>query len=177
MRLRGTTLNLIMAQGGADHSARDVARFADNEFTYVPNVVSHLAFLNSSLLVIADTGAARIVILDADSGTRGSLISPNYDGNANDQYQMNDAAIYTLVEGDSITPAMTRPAGLEIHNDVIYVTDNASSIVYGFSTSGELLDWVDTGLASGSLMGLTFDSQDRMYLVDALGDRVLRISP
>ncbi|MDP6946234.1 MAG: hypothetical protein QF464_18950 [Myxococcota bacterium] len=38
------------------------------------------------------------------------------------------------------------------------------------------MDWLDTGLPAGSLMGIAFDAEGRIYVADAVGDQVLRIS-
>ena len=54
--------------------------------------------------------------------------------------------------------------------------DNATSIIYGFDMSGNLLDWLDTELPAGCLMGMTLDAQGNVVTVDGPANRVVRIS-
>ena len=60
---------------------------------------------------------------------------------------------------------------------MVFVTDNETSKVLAFDLTGNLLDWLDTELPPGSLMGITFDARGRLLVVDALGSRVLMIAP
>ena len=57
------------------------------------------------------------------------------------------------------------------------MTDNATGRVAAFDLDGALVDWLDTGMPAGALMGLTFDDDGNLYLVDALENRALRVSP
>jgi hypothetical protein len=41
---------------------------------------------------------------------------------------------------------------------------------------GTLIDWLDTGLPEGSLMGITFAADGSLWLVDAVENRILRIT-
>ena len=41
---------------------------------------------------------------------------------------------------------------------------------------GEYVDFIDTGLEAGALMGMSFDREGRLYYVDSVGNRVVRIS-
>ena len=102
----------------------------------------------------------------------GGSIQPNYDGTV--QRYVNGATLTTVVDGASV--GMSRPAGLELVGDILFVTDNAQGKVYAFSKGGQLLDWVDLGIGSGSLNGLTFDSQGRMYVTDTANNQIIRIS-
>ena len=159
--------------GGTDHSDGVVHRFVDGQMSYVPGVVSQMAYDSTTgLLYAADTGRNRIVALDTNSGRQGGAITPNYDGTV--QRYVHGAALSTVINGASV--GLVRPAGLRLVGDTLFVTDNATSRVYGFSKDGELLDWVDMELASGSLAGLTFDSAGRMYLVDTSANQILRVT-
>ena len=96
-----------------------------------------------------------------------------------DQYRVNSASLTTLVDG-SMVDRMRAPSGLVIDGDVIYVGDNDSSTIFGIDrNTGEVLDWLDVSPEVGSegLMGLELDSEGRLYVVDVLGDRVVRIAP
>lgn len=159
--------------GGTDHSDGIVHRFVDGQMSYVPGVVSQMAYDSSTgLLYVADTGHNRIVTLDTNSGRQGGAITPNYDGTV--QRYVQGATLSTVVNGAGV--GLVRPAGLRLVGDTLFVTDNATSRVYGFSKDGELLDWVDMELAAGSLGGLTFDSAGRMYLVDTSANQILRVT-
>lgn len=159
--------------GGSDHTDGDIARYAEGQVARVPGVASHMEYVASSgLLYVADTGNNRIAVLDTSTGTPGPDTFPNHDGC--DQYKMQGATLTTLVDGSAI--GMQAPSGLAIVNDIIFVSDNATSTIYGFSLDGELLDWLETDLAPGCLMGIAFDSQGALWTVDTPNDRVLRIS-
>ncbi len=157
--------------GQEDHSDGEVLRYAEGEVGYVENVPSHLAFdAASKLLYVADTGNGRVAVLDTQTGRRGRPIFPNYDGGT--QYHVNDADIRTLVDG------LERPSGIALHDGVLFVGDNGTSKLYAYDLDGRLLDWLDLGshVRAGGLMGIEVDAQGRVYVVDGVGDAVLRIS-
>jgi hypothetical protein len=159
--------------GGADHSDSEVLRYASGEVKYEPGVASHLAYDSvSQLLYIADSGNGRIAVLDTQSGTVGSTIGPNYDGGT--QNKVKNADIWTFAENS--TADLEMPSGLAFHDEMIFVVDHATSIIWAFDLDGEVVDWLDTGVESDSLMGLDFDADGRLYVVDAASDKVLRIS-
>ena len=71
---------------------------------------------------------------------------------------------------------LEKPSGLALHNGFIYVTDNATSRISAFRIdTGERVNWLDTGLPAGSIMGLTFGPDGKIYFVDAVGNRVFRV--
>ena len=72
---------------------------------------------------------------------------------------------------------MSKPSGLEIHDNMIFVSDNASSRIFAFNRQGELLDWVDLDRPSGSIMGMAFDNAGLLYVVDAQAEQILQITP
>jgi len=162
------------ASGGGDSSDGIVARYASGEVKRVPGVPSHMELgPDHHGLYIADTGNARIAVLNTKTGTPGADILPNYDGDK--QYLVNGAKITTLVDGAAI--GMKRPCGLAIAGGILFVGDNTSSVIHAFTLEGQHLDWLDLGLPSGSLMGMTFDASGRLYVADASSHRVLRITP
>lgn len=162
------------ALGGSDHSNGDLLRYAAGQVQRVANVPSHMKFDPATRqLYIADTGNNRIAVLDTRQGVRGGTIAPNYDGDQ--QHMVTGVQLQTLVDGAAAE--LRKPCGLALRDGAIYVADNESSRVVAFGMDGHVLDWLDTGLPAGSLMGLTFDSAGRMYLTDAAADRVLRVVP
>lgn len=171
--------------GGSDHSDGEMYRYVQREVTYTEEVPSHLDFgPEMELLYIADTGASRIAVLDTTTGTMGNPIMPNYDSGAT-QRMMLDADIWTLVEGDALVLAdgsaapidLVQPSGLEVVGDTLYVSDHETSRILAFDLDGVLIDWLDTGLPAGTLMGIEVDDSGEIWVVDALENEVQRISP
>jgi hypothetical protein len=166
--------------GQHDHTDGSLRRYVEGQLSYVPGVVAHLAYDHEAAkLYVADPGHARIAVLDTQSGHAGGLIEPNYDNKdkPNAQVQWLDANLTTLVDGRSLAIAMTQPAGLEIADDLIFVSDHASSTIFAFSKSGEVIDWLPTGRPAGSLQGMAFDPNGNLYVIDGLAQELLRISP
>ena len=159
--------------GGEDHSDATVRRYVEGEVGYQPDVVSHMVFEpESGLLYVADGGNGRVAVLDTSSGEQGARINPNYDGD--DQREVDGAELWTLVDGAE--HGVERPAGLELFDGLLYVVDNSTGRIAAFNLDGEPVDWLDTGIGGGALMGLSFDDQGRIYVADASANRVLRIS-
>ena len=161
-------------KGGADHSSGSIARYVEGHVKREPGVPSHLSVDPSTGLVyVADTGNNRVAVLDPDTGSPGSPTFPNYDGTA--QYRVNQAVIATVVEGAQAE--LIRPSGLTIHDGLMYVSDNANGRITAFTLEGERVDWLNTGLLDGALMGLDFDAEGNLYLVDAVMWRVYKVAP
>ena len=175
--------------GGSDHAGASVARYVRGLVSRTEGVPSHLEFDPvSSLLYIADTNNSRIAVLDTTTGSRGGAVSPNYD--RSNQYEMNGAALSTLVTGDDIPVVLTedgeptiesttlvQPAGLAMDGDVIFVSDHATSRILVFDLDGQLIDWVQLDVPPNQLGGLDIDVDGNLLVVDTGGDRVLRRSP
>ncbi len=159
--------------GGEDHSDAVVRRYVEGEVGYVAGVASHLVFdADLSLLYAADAGNGRVAVLDPATGEEGGRINPNYDGS--DQREVEDADLRTFVDGAE--HGLERPAGIALANGAIYVVDNASGRIAAFDLDGQVIDWLDPGLGEGTLMGIAVDAEGSLYVADADGDRVLRIS-
>jgi DNA-binding beta-propeller fold protein YncE len=159
--------------GYDDHSDGVIERYVEGDVQRVPDVPSHLVLDRATnLLYIADTGNARIAILDTSTGRQGPSLAVMEPGTT--LTQMIDASLTTLV--DRVGGELDRPSGLVLHDGLLFVGDNATSRISAFDLGGVRIDYLDTGLPPGALMGLAFDRQGRMYIADALGDRVLQIS-
>jgi len=158
-------------QGGADHSDGEIARYIEGEVGYEDDVSSHLLYdATTSLLYAADTANGRITVLDTTSGDDGSRISPNYD--AADQYEVDDADFWTFAEETDLS----KPSGIEMHEDVIYVSDYATGSIFAFDLDGEVIDWLDTGLGADTLMGMAFHPDGSLYMVDSAGGAIFRLA-
>ena len=159
--------------GGTDHSDGVITRFAGGEVAYVPDVSSHIAWEPSTqLLYVADSGNNRIAILDPLTGSNLGQIGPNYDGV--DQSEVGGATLSTLIEGADV--GMQRHSGLEIHDDLIWVSDNLTSTIFAFDLDGVLIDYLETDWPSGTLMGLAHDEDGRLFVVDTIEHTVLMIA-
>lgn len=155
--------------GEDDHSDGEIWRYARGQVAGVDGVVSHMFFSpDDQSLYVADTGNARIVKLDTTTGTVGK----SFAGDEPAKRRVVDGAVLT-----EIVPAGTldQPSGLELHDGVLYVSDSAQSRFYAFTLDGTSLRTLDTGLPPGSLAGLTVGPDGRIYFVDRLTSRVLRI--
>jgi len=159
--------------GFDDHSDGVIERFVEASVSRMPNVPSHLVFDHASgLLYIADTGGARITVLDP-SGSSVDASLPVIEAGTK-LYRMTGASYETLIEPEN--GGLDMPSGLAMHDDVLYVSDNATSRILAYTMTGDLIDWLETGLPAGSLMGIRLDAQGRIYAVDNLGNKVLRYS-
>ena len=160
--------------GGSYHGDGLLWRYAEGQVKRSAGVPSHMEVdLPSGLLYVCDTGNGRIAVLDMDSGNGAGAVFPNYDGTT--QTAVAGASLTTLVDGPSV--GLEKPSGLVLDGDVLYVTDNETSHILAFhKTTGELIDWLDTELPSGSLMGIDLSEDGELYAVDALLDGVMRIT-
>jgi len=160
--------------GQDNHSDGNCLEYARGLIKYVPGVPSGLFFhADDRMLFIADTGNARVAKLDTASGTKGSRLANKEPAPL---YRMDGATLTDFVSADS--GFVQAPAGIEIKGDYVYVSDNANGRISAFALStGERVNWLDTGLDAGAIGGLTFGPDGRIYFVDMIGNRVLRIDP
>ncbi len=159
--------------GGSDHSDGEVVRYVEGEVSYVGDVPSHMEF-HDGLLYIADTGNNRLATLDPTVGEAGARTTPNYDGGP--QYYWNGGQIETFVEGADVE--LEVPSGLEIHDDLIFVSDNKHSRIVAIDFDGNLVDYLDLSseVPEGGLMGMAFAEDGSLYAVDAVNSRIVRVA-
>lgn len=162
--------------GQHDHSDGVISRCVEGMISYLPGVSAHAEMDHeTSLLYVADPGSSRVLALDITSGTRGATLFPNYDGA--EMYSVDNATLMTVIEGSEV--GLVQPSGLAIHDDMIFVSDAATSVIAAFDLeSYELVDWISIADVAppGSLRGIDFDSEGRLYVADVSGSRVLRIA-
>ncbi len=157
--------------GHHDHSDGIIRHFGQGVVKRVPGVPSHLVVdRESSTLFIADTGNGRILTLDTTSGTLGGP-GPSWEPGV-DSRMMADGAFAEIVPAGKLE----LPSGIALADGLLYVSDNGTAAIHVFTLSGELVTSFDTGLGSGSLMGMTVGPDGRLYFVDAASDRVLSIA-
>ncbi|MCB9537227.1 MAG: hypothetical protein H6704_13325 [Myxococcales bacterium] len=164
--------------GGADHSDGTMHRYVQGEVGYVQGVPSHMELLGD-MLYVADTGNNRVAMLDTTTGEMAGPVFPNYDTISAQQQQRVDGAVLSTVVDGAAVEGMERPSGLAIADDTLWITDNATSRVFAFDLEGNLLDWLDLSdeIDAGGLMGIAVGPAGDLFVCDALGDRILRISP
>lgn len=155
--------------GNDNHGDGLTWRFAMGQVARTPNVPSHVAWDGlTSTLYIADSGNARIAKLDGLSGTAGASV-PTQETPIT---MMDGATIETFASGD-----VQRPAGIELYEDTLFVSDYSTSTILAYDLDGELINYLDTGLPGGSLGGMSFGPDGKLYFVDLAGHRVLRVDP
>lgn len=158
--------------GYDDHSDGIIHRYVLGQVLRVPDVPSHMEFNPAdNNLYIVDTGHQRVAKLDITSGTPGPRLPAKERGTEHMRY--DDAMLVDVVSAASLH--LDTPSGLALHNNYIYVSDLALSRISAFTMEGELVNHLDTGLPTGSLMGITFGPDNKLYFVDAPGNRVIRI--
>ena len=68
----------------------------------------------------------------------------------------------TLVDASGSDVLLSDPSGIELHDGLLYVTDNDSGLILAFTLKGQLVDFLDTEL-DGALRGLTFDADGDLW--------------
>lgn len=159
--------------GNDDHSDGRILRYVAGMVAGVDGVSSHLAFdAEANALYVADTGNKRVAKLDVTSGTPGAKfggLEPV------EERRHVDGAVLTDVVSPGVLEA---PSGVEHKGGLLYVSDHATSRLHAFDAeTGELLRSLDTGLPPGSLSGLAFGPDGKIYFVDRLSGRVYRVDP
>ena len=158
--------------GNDYHGDGVVRRYVTGQLTRVPNIPSHLVVNKADGHVyVADTGGSRIVKVDAASGTQGGVVTPNY--------EFIDARIIDGAELTVVVPpgVLTSPSGLALHEDLLYVTDNATSRIHAFDLEGNEVRHLDTSYPPGSLAGIAIGPDEKAYFVDKPNGSVQRIDP
>jgi DNA-binding beta-propeller fold protein YncE len=158
------------AIGGADHSDGEVKRYIDGQLLRVPEVPSHLVYDSKRKLVyVADTGHGRVLSVDPSTATAGADIQV-YE-TLQSSGTMDGATVAELVP-----PGLLRqPSGIALANDELYVTDNATSLIYVFDITGTLQHTYDTELPPGSLAGIALGPDSKLYVTDLSSGAVHRV--
>ena len=157
--------------GEDDHSDGTVAEYVAGQVSTVEQVPSHLVIDSDGSLYIADTGNSRIAKLDTKSGKRGSRLSTPEP--LQDAYRVTGATLSTVVSSSS--GLLKSPSGLVLHDDLLWVTDAETSQIAAFTKSGTRKLYINTGLPKWALSGLAFGPDGKLYIVDRIGNRILRV--
>jgi hypothetical protein len=154
------------------HGDGTVERFIDVDVAYVEGVPSHLAFdRETGLLYVADTGNARIGVLDVSDAAEASA----FQGFETMVSELTGSDWRTLVRGTTV--GLEAPSGLALADGVLYVGDNATSTIHAFNLEGSLLESLELDIEAGGMMGLRVGPDGHsLWVTDFIGNRVLRIS-
>ncbi|HEX2875303.1 MAG TPA: hypothetical protein VHP33_28825 [Polyangiaceae bacterium] len=156
--------------GGENHSDGEVHRYITGQLLRVPEVPSHLVYDKTrSLVYVVDTGHARVLSVDPSTATPGDEIT-KYELLAASG-AMDGAGVSALIPAGQLE----RPSGIAFADDVLYVTDNATSRIHTFDVTGRALRLFDTGLPAGTLAGITLGPDDSLYLTDLLTGSAYRV--
>jgi sugar lactone lactonase YvrE len=137
-------------------------------------VPSHLAYDRAvGRLYAADTGNGRLLRLDPRRARKvGELDGPESTAGF---HLMAGAELVEIVAAAS--GELSAPSGLLLDGERLFVSDNATGRLAAYALDGRLISTVDSGLGPGALAGLALGPDRRLYLVDMLGDRALRVDP
>lgn len=159
--------------GADDHSDGEIYRYVEGQVKGVDGVASHLFYdASDQFLYIADTGNQRIARLDTTKGTKGKRLPRRNE-------PLIGNAVMSGVDLEDVVPAglLEQPSGIVVKDDLIYVTDTATSTFHVFDKEGNELRSLETGLAAQSLAGFTFGPDGKVWFVDRKKSQVLRIDP
>jgi hypothetical protein len=160
--------------GNDNHDDGYIWRFLVGELGYVEGVPSHLFYdREEGALYVADTGKSRILRLHPGTSMKTGPIVPAQD--EREGWEMAGADVQEVVTAAS--GLLQRPSGLEISGGHLYVSDNATSTITKLRKDGTPVAITKVEVPTGSLAGLAFGPDGRLYFVDMLGNRVLRLEP
>lgn len=171
-----TSYDFVMdhGPGGTDHTDGVIVRWVEGEVGYVAGVGSHMELDHATgLLYVADTGNARVAVLDTASGSAGGSIGPDYDGAA--MSARTGGVLTTLVTGAAV--GLEQPSGLALHDGILYVTDRARGTIHAFDLTGTELDFLDLSDRLSTIGGIEVDAEGRLYVVTYEPPSVIRIAP
>ena len=161
--------------GNSYHSDASVWRYRVDGIGYVPEVPSHMAYdREHKQLYMVDTGHARVVVFDPAGASGSTRMS---EGENLDHLRVAlDMAPSQVTELIGKSVGLKKPSGVELHAGNLYVSDNETSTIYKFSLAGAPLAAVAIAeVAPGALAGITFGPDDKLYFVDMVNSRVLRL--
>ena len=164
--------------GFDDHSDGVVQRHTATDVERVNGIVSHLVMDQSTkLLYVADTGNNRIMVLDTRTGSEGRDLGSNdcWNGTCVTHVAWRNSDWTMLVDGS--LHEMVAPAGIELLDGVLYVSDAGTGFIYAFDLEGNELDRAFTGITEEEgLQGITARNSEELYMVNAKANTVLKLT-
>jgi sugar lactone lactonase YvrE len=151
-----------------------VRRFLVGEVERVEGVPSHLVFdQRTRSLYVVDTGNARILRLDPNTGRNGEPMRCDDDQLDFEVPVVEGASFEVVVAGGSLE----LPSGIALLGGALYVSDNATSRITAFTLDGREIASLDTGLPAGTLAGIAIGPDGRLYFTDMKTSAIRRIEP
>lgn len=161
--------------GNDDHTDGSEWRYPVTGIGYVANTPSHLAWdATSKRVLMVDTGNARVIAFDPASAMKSTPMSAaNNLDSLKVAFDVTGGAVTTLIPSSF---GLKKPSGLEIHDRSLYVSDTDTSTIYRFTLAGTMTGKVTlSGIKQGALAGLSFGEDGKLYFVDMVDSRVLRL--
>jgi DNA-binding beta-propeller fold protein YncE len=84
---------------------------------------------------------------------------------------MDGAKLTELVPPGTIE----KPSGMALDGDTLYVTDNASGLIYVLDVTGKQQRVINSGLAAGALAGITVGPDEKLYITNLSDGTVSRV--
>lgn len=158
--------------GWDDHSDGIIRRYWNGQLKGVDGVNSSVSWNpTDKRLYVADTGNKRILALDP---TAGRFIAPMPGNERIVERAYYEAPVVEVVSGG----VLDTPSGLEASGDLIFTTDATTSKIHAFSIAEKkLVRSFDTHLAAGSLSGMNFGPDGKIYFVDRKAGAIYRLDP
>lgn len=160
--------------GFDDHSDGVIEHHTDVVVKRVEGVPSHIALdHDTGKLYIADTGNARIIEVDPSTATEEIQLAGRELGVK--LFARSGATVRDVVPPEE--HYLEKPSGIALFGDLIVMTDNETSTIQVFDRDGNEVDYLETELPEGSLMGVRVDDKGHVWVADFVGNRVLRFRP
>ncbi|KAK3258791.1 hypothetical protein CYMTET_32180 [Cymbomonas tetramitiformis] len=167
--------------GSLDHQMANVRRYEEIRLTRVPGVVSHIVVDASPHTVyIADTGANRVIALDAASGRFDEHARNDLGGNYtiwSSEQATFEYSVYTCARFKNLTTAITHPSGLALHGNVLFVASYSTGEISALNkVTGELIQLLQT--SAQGVNGLAVQaSTGRLFYADGPSNSVMAVDP
>jgi hypothetical protein len=66
---------------------------------------------------------------------------------------------------------------MALYEGLLYVTDRADGVIHAFTRTGELVNWLDTGVGADAITGVAVSASGAVYFLDVSAERLFRIDP
>jgi len=164
-------------RGNFDHGDGAQWHYAAGLVKGQNGVPSHLYYdAKTALLYIADTGNKRVARLLTTSGTQ----NPKRHTRNKDRVETKIDAVIdgaTLTDFVPASAGLQQPSGIDKLDNIVFVSDYATGIIYAFDTDGKKLNWLDTGLGAGKVAGLAVGPDRKLYFASTGGNAIYVIKP